>query len=123
MLDLEINAVALKLCINTHPFNLHPEKCFERLPCKIYPIFYRVPPEKFLRVVSNQIFFQGAQLIISMTPNFLQAATLKKIWVEATLKKSQLAPYKNMGRFYRVQFKSLLSVQIKRATVVLYHLN
>ena len=24
-----------------------------------------------------------------MTPNFFQAATLKKIWVEATLKKSQ----------------------------------
>ena len=50
-----------------------------------------------------------------MTPNFFQAATLKKIWVEATLKKSQVAPYKNLGRFYRVPFKSLLRVQIKRA--------
>ena len=42
-----------------------------------------------------------------MTPNFFQAATLKKIWVEATLKRTQVAPYKNMGRFYRVPFKSL----------------
>ena len=28
-----------------------------------------------------------------MTPNFFQAATLKQIWVGATLKKSQVAPY------------------------------
>ena len=27
--------------------------------------------------------------------------------------KSQVAPYKNLGRFYRVPFKSLLRVQIK----------
>ena len=50
-----------------------------------------------------------------MTPNFFQAATLKNIWVEATLKKYQVAPYKNLGRFYRVPFKSLFRVQIKRA--------
>ena len=72
-------------------------------------------------VVSTRIFFQGAHLIffwfISMTPNFFQAATLKKIWVEATLNNSQLKPYKNLGRFYRVSFKSLLSVQIRRAIV------
>ena len=52
-----------------------------------------------------------------MTPNFFQAATLKKIRVEANLKKSQVAPYKNLGIFYRVPFKSLLKVQIKRAFV------
>ena len=52
-----------------------------------------------------------------MKPNFFQAATLKKICVEATLKKSQVAPYKNLGRFYRVHFKSLLRVQIKWAIV------
>ena len=40
-----------------------------------------------------------------MTPNFFQAATLKKIWVEGTLKKSQVAPYENLGRFYSVPFK------------------
>ena len=50
-----------------------------------------------------------------MTPDFFQAATLKKIWVEGTLKKSQVAPYENLGRFYSVPFKSLLRVQIKRA--------
>ena len=49
-----------------------------------------------------------------MTPNFFQAATRKKIWVEATVQKSQVATYKNLGRFYRVPFKSLLRVQIKR---------
>ena len=47
-----------------------------------------------------------------MTPNFFQAATLKKIWVEATLKNSQLTLYKNL---YRVLFKPLLRVQIKQA--------
>ena len=52
-----------------------------------------------------------------MTPNFFQAATLKKIWVEATLNKSQVAPYKNLDRFYRIPFKSLLRVQIKRASM------
>ena len=41
-------------------------------------------------------------------------STLKKIWVDATLKKSQVAPYKNLGIFYRVPYKPLLKVQIKR---------
>ena len=49
-----------------------------------------------------------------MTPNFFQAATLKKIWVEATQKKSQVAPYKKWGRFYWVPFNSRLRVHIKR---------
>ena len=31
-------------------------------------------------------------------------------------KKIQVVPYKNLGRFYRVPFKPLLRVQIKRAT-------
>ena len=44
-----------------------------------------------------------------------QVSTLKKIWVDAILKKSQDAPYKNFGRFYKVPFKSLLRVKIKRA--------
>ena len=52
-----------------------------------------------------------------MTPNFFQAANLKKIWVEATIKKSQVAPYTNLSRCYRVLFNSLLRVQIKRASV------
>ena len=51
-----------------------------------------------------------------MTPNFFQANTLKKIWVEGTLKKSLVAPYKNLGIFYLVSFKSLIRVQIKRAS-------
>ena len=38
--------------------------------------------------------------------------------VEATLKNFHMAPYKNLGRFYRVPFKSLLRVQIKRASVL-----
>ena len=50
-------------------------------------------------------------------PNFFQAATLKKIWVEATLKKYQVAPYENLGRFYRVPCNSLLRVQIKQVNV------
>ena len=58
-----------------------------------------------------------------MTPNFFQAATLNKIGVESTLKKSQVAPYKILGRFYRVPIKSLLRVQIKRAIVVETFLN
>ena len=50
-----------------------------------------------------------------MTPKFFQAATLKKVLVEATLKKFQVVPYKNLGGFYRVFFKSLPRVQIKQA--------
>ena len=50
-----------------------------------------------------------------MTPIFFQAATLKKIWVEAIQKKSQVAPYTKWGRLYWVPFKSLLRVHIKRA--------
>ena len=67
--------------------------------------------------VLNTLFFRVLTWFfcwfISMTPNFFQAATLKKIWVEATVKKPQVAPYKNLGRFYRVPFKSLLRVQVK----------
>ena len=44
-----------------------------------------------------------------------QVSTLKKIWVDASQKKSQVPPYKKLGRFYRVPFKSLLRVQIKWA--------
>ena len=51
------------------------------------------------------------------TPDFFQGAHPEKIWVEATLKKSQVAPYKNLGRFYKIAFKSLLRVQIKRASI------
>ena len=36
---------------------------------------------------------------------------------DATLKKSQVASYKNLGRFYRVPFKSILRVQIKQAII------
>ena len=55
-----------------------------------------------------------------MTPNFFPGVTLKKIWVEPTLKKSQVAPYKNLGRFYKVPFKSLFKVQIKRANILYF---
>ena len=51
-----------------------------------------------------------------MTPNFFQATTLKKI-DKSYPKKSLVAPYKNLSRFYRVSFKSLLRAQIKPATV------
>ena len=42
------------------------------------------------------------------------------IWVDATLNKSQVAPYKNLGRFYSVPFKALLRVQIKRVKVSIF---
>ena len=41
-----------------------------------------------------------------------QVSTVKKIWVDATLKKSKVELYKT---FWVVPFKSLLRVQIKRA--------
>ena len=47
-------------------------------------------------------------------------ATLKKIWVEVNIKKYQVPPYENLGRFYRVPIKSLLRVQILRGE---YHKN
>ena len=46
----------------------------------------------------------------------------EKIWVESTLKISQVAPFKNLGRFYRVLLKSLLRVQIKGAYIFGFYL-
>ena len=43
----------------------------------------------------------------------------EKKWVDTTLKKSLVAPYNNLGRFYRAPFKSLLRLQIKRVRVKL----
>ena len=49
-----------------HPFcslspNLSvPWEVIWRVPCKIYPDFYRVPPKIFFRVASTQIFFMLA---------------------------------------------------------------
>jgi hypothetical protein len=63
-----------------------------RVPCKIYP------------VKSTQIFFQGG--------------SLKKVGCHAyKSEKNQVSTQKkNLGRFYRVPFKSLLRVQIKQDT-------
>ena len=47
-----------------------------------------------------------------MTTNFFQAATMKKKSGRSYPKKSQVAPYKNLGSFYMVLFKSLLRVKI-----------
>ena len=44
-----------------------------------------------------------------MKPNFFQVATLRKIWVEAKLKISQVAPLKN--HFFRIN-RRLLSLNV-----------
>ena len=51
-----------------------------------------------------------------------QVSILQKIWVDPTLKKSQVVPYKNLDRFYRLPFKSVLRVQIKRVNNLPYFL-
>ena len=56
-------------------------------------------------------------------PTFFKLPHWKKIWVEATLKQSQASPYKTLGRFYRVLFKSPLRVQIKHSIVVFLWVN
>ena len=53
-----------------------------------------------------------------MTPNFFQVVTLEKIWVEATLKISQVAPYKKCG--YILQSTLQIRVQIERAIFFIY---
>ena len=55
--------------------------------------------------------------------NFFQATTLKKNLGRSYPKKSQVAPYKNLGRFYRVPYKSLLRVQIKNGELTEYELS
>ena len=91
------------------------------VPCKIYPDFYRVPTEIFLGYLQPR-FFQGGSLkkvgCHTYKSEKKSCELPKKIWVDAyTLKKSQVAPYKNLGRFCRVPFKSLLRVQIRRLKV------
>ena len=67
-----------------------------------YFIFYRVPPEIFYDNFYADIF-QGVHLIffwfISMMPPFFQAATLKKIWVEANLRNIRWPTIKILGGF------------------------
>ena len=79
-----------------------------------------MPPEIFQGSIYPD-FFQGGSLkkvgCHTYKSEKNQVSTLKKIWVDATLKKSQVAPYKNLGRFYRVPFKSFLRVQIKWVTI------
>ena len=100
------------LDLHSRLFDLHPEKWIViwRVLCKIYPDFYNVQPE---------IFFQGGSLkkagCHTSKSEKNQVSTLKKIWLDATLKKISggMPPYKNLGTFFRVPFKSLLKVQIK----------
>ena len=79
---------------DSHPFNLHTEKWFEGYSLN-----------------STQIFI-GCHLrffwFISTFQNFFKMPTVKKIWVEATLKKSQVAasdrPNVRFGRTSTVRF-------------------
>ena len=55
-----------------------------------------------------------------MKSNFFQAAALKKIWVDGTLKNLRWHPIKIWVDFTGyVPFKSILRVQIKRATMAM----
>ena len=74
-------------------------------------------PPAFFRVASTHIF-SGWQLEKSWVSYRKKIGEHpKKILVDATLEKSQVAAYKNLGRFYRVSFKSLLKVKIKQVNV------
>ena len=84
-------------------------RIYLKVPCKIYP------------VRSTKFFFQAGTLKKAGCHTYKSEKKSgehpKKIWVDATVKKYQVAPYKNMGRFYRVPFKSILRVQIKWAII------
>ena len=60
-------------------------------------------------------------ILYVLTAYYLEGEQKKRQWVPyknqgmAAPYKNQGAPYKNLGEFYRVPFKSLLRVQIKRA--------
>ena len=93
-----------KIC--SPPFNLHPEKWLEGHPVNF--------------------FFQGC-ILRKVGCHTYQSkknrwTPWKKIGVDATLKKSQLALYENLGRLYRVPFKPLLRcrVHIKRVIISLF---
>ena len=87
---------------HSRPFNLHPEKWFELYHVKSTQIF----------IGCHLIFF-----MVASTQTFFQGGSLKNVTYELE-KKPSWAPWKkNLGRFYRVPFKSLLRVQIERTTV------
>ena len=77
------------------PFNLHPEKWFEGYPVKSTQIFSGCSPDFFL------FYKYDTQLFSGCPPE-------KKIWGDFTGKILK-------GRFYRVPFKSIVRVHIKRA--------
>ena len=57
-----------------------------RVPCKIYPNFYRVPPEIF-RLASTQIFFRVLTyfyLIYKYDTQLFSSCNTEKIWVDFT---------------------------------------
>ena len=71
----------------------------------MYPDFFRVAALKKIGVIREN----------------LDEHPEKKILVDATLKKYQVAPYKNLGRFHRAPFKSLFRLQIKRVIISRIH--
>ena len=93
------------------PINLHSEKLFQFtqifIGCHL----------RFFRVASNQIFFQGGSLKKVRCHTYKSEKKSgerpEKNLGRCYSKKSQVAPYENLCRFYRVPFKSLLRVQIK----------
>ena len=82
--------------------NQHPEEWLEGDPVKRTQIFIGCHL-RFFRVASTRIFFQGGSL------KKVSRHTYKS-------EKNQVAPSKFLSRFYRVPFKSLLRVQIKRVS-------
>ena len=104
------------LAIFNHQFNLHPEKWFEGYPVKSTQIYIGCHLRCYTKKYQCACLISFSDLYV-WHPAFFKLPPWKKIWVNANLKKSQVSPYKNLGRFYRVPFKSLLRVQIKRMCV------
>ena len=76
-----------------HSFNLHPEKWFEMYPVKSNHIFIGCHL-RFFRVVSTQNFFRVLVWFFLIYKYDTQLfSTCNPIWVEPTLKKSQVVPY------------------------------
>ena len=74
-------------------------------------------------LASVQLFYRAAawkKLGVILINQKNQVSTLKKNLGRCYPKKSQVAPYKFFGIFYRVPFKSPLRVQIKRVNVKIW---
>ena len=95
-------------CSHT-PFNLQPQTWFDGYPVKSNQIFIRCNLKFFRVAIFSKVLTYFFLIYKYDTKLFVKLATWKNLG-RSNSKIFQVAPYKNLGRFYRVPFKSHLRV-------------